>query len=242
MRARLSRRLLGLPRLRVQSPWSLILGLVIWSLAAIFLPQQFPDWPMWLHWLTATVTGLLLLGSAITHELAHTFVARRLGVFPRSGGTFVEWRGSSKEGILGRPKDLIVSALAGPVLNLALVPVFWVTGLAVGSVVEPLAAASAYTAMVNLLLAFGNLLPFLPLDGGWVLNGLLWAATGDRSRAGHIALSLSQGVGVVVVGVGALAMFSGAVLVGAWAVLSGLVLTSAARLPPEAAEETNGRA
>ena len=77
-------------RLRVPGTWTVITGLVVWFLVSVYFPQEYPDWPTWLQWLTATGTALLLLTTAVIHELAHTVVARRRHVVVKGSAAFLD--------------------------------------------------------------------------------------------------------------------------------------------------------
>jgi Zn-dependent protease len=86
---------------------------------------------------------------------------------------------------LGEPRrDLVLVAAAGPASNLlvagAAAALLWVAGsrLPGGPFAWP-AAALELAVQLNLLLAFFNLVPVPPLDGGTVLGGLLPRALGD---------------------------------------------------------------
>lgn len=90
-----------------------------------------------------------------------------------------------------RAGDIRVS-LAGIVSNLGLVVLFALVIAVVaavgggspfgGSVVSSVAAMATYGVLINLVLAYFNLIPVPPLDGSHVLYHLLPAATGARYR------------------------------------------------------------
>ncbi len=90
-----------------------------------------------------------------------------------------------------RAGDIRVS-LAGIVSNLGLVVLFALVIAVVaavgggspfgGSVVSIVAAMATYGVLINLVLAYFNLIPVPPLDGSHVLYHLLPAATGARYR------------------------------------------------------------
>ena len=85
-------------------------------------------------------------------------------------------------GYLRNPrKDMVWIALAGPVSNLILA--FILVGVLTKmshSLPETLSQMIQYGIMINLLLAFFNMLPIPPLDGSRVLKGLLPAAQAQR--------------------------------------------------------------
>ncbi|MCL2375397.1 MAG: site-2 protease family protein [Firmicutes bacterium] len=101
----------------------------------------------------------------VIHEFAHAAVAKRLGL--KLDGIKLMPYGASLTGQfeLARPKDEILIALAGPLVNFILVILF----IALWWLV-PVAYLFTYSFVyVNLGTAFFNLLPVFPLDGGRAL-------------------------------------------------------------------------
>jgi len=85
------------------------------------------------------------------------------------------------ENLRNPKKDMIWVSAAGPITNLILAIVSagllrLLLAVPVGSasfVVQPLSSMAAFSIYINLLLAFFNMIPIPPLDGGRVLMGLL---------------------------------------------------------------------
>jgi len=183
------------------------------------------------------LTTLVLFASVLFHELFHCLAAQRVGgradeilIWPLGGLAFVRHA--------HRPGPHTVVAAAGVLGN------FILAGLAAAV----LAASGRSIPMpgpmdlqerdmlvqlwnVNAVLGALNLLPLYPLDGGSVLQGLLWRRMGYR-LATQITLVLGAlgGVGMVVAYLGGFSwMF---ILLGAW------VLTRCAGLYMELREGT----
>jgi Zn-dependent protease len=129
---------------------------------------------------------LCLLGSVLLHELGHALTARRHGIGVR--GITLEllggWTEMDREAPTPRVDALV--SLAGPAVSLVLGGAATLAALALpdrtvlGQIAFQLAAS-------NILVAFFNVLPGLPLDGGRALRAAVWALLKDRNRATVVA-------------------------------------------------------
>lgn len=134
----------------------------------------------------AFLLAVLLLLSVLVHELAHAAVAAATGT-PATHIVLDLWGGHTAfDRESSGPWRSIGVAAAGPLSNaaLALVTEVLARGAEPGGVTRLLLTA---TATANLLVAGFNALPGLPLDGGRVLEGLVWRATGDQLRGTVVA-------------------------------------------------------
>ncbi len=181
-------RVAGAP-LILQPMWFLVAAVVTALLVPLVrsaLPGVAVGW-------TVVIAGtfvVVLFASVLLHELAHAYVARRLGrhvhevVLSALGGHTAFSRGS-----LGPGGSALVAA-AGPAVNLVLGGVLLAAAqpLLAGATLTQRATGVLVTAMAsaNLLVAAFNLVPGLPLDGGQLLASLVWRLTG-RQHAGTVA-------------------------------------------------------
>ncbi|MFA9477853.1 site-2 protease family protein [Phycisphaerales bacterium AB-hyl4] len=161
-----------------------------------------------------TVAIFLALFAIVTlHEFGHALACRSVGgqanrivLWPLGGIAFVR----PPE----RPDAMLWTIVAGPLVNVALVPVTLVLfGTFVGNPLEfPWFDAAAtqqllreftiferFVAIVtwmNFLLLVFNMLPIYPLDGGQTLQAILWFGLG-RARSLHIAASIGFVLAIV---------------------------------------------
>ncbi|GAA3823481.1 peptidase M50 [Cellulomonas soli] len=137
-------------------------------------------------YLVALVFVVLLFASVLVHELAHGLVARSRGQQPREF-VLTLWGGhTSFDGAASTPLTSALVGIAGPLANLVLAALAW----ALAQVVAPasLSALILYAAaFANAFVAGFNLIPGLPLDGGRVLEALVWAISKDRHRGTIVA-------------------------------------------------------
>jgi CBS domain-containing protein len=98
------------------------------------------------------------------------------------------------------------------------------------------AATLSWLGYINILLGVFNLLPAFPLDGGRLLQSLIWLRTRDRLRATSIAARVGMVFAFLLIAYG-LASFlvAGNLIGGVWSVFLGWFLLSAAR-----SEEASG--
>jgi Zn-dependent protease len=136
-------------------------------------------------YLVAFGFAFILLLSVFVHELAHAGVAAATGT-PATEIVLDVWGGHTAfaEESAGPWRSVAVSII-GPVSNAAIAAVAYAafTHAHQHDVTRLLLIA---TATSNAFVAVFNALPGLPLDGGRVLEALVWRATGDRA-AGTLA-------------------------------------------------------
>ncbi|GGB66669.1 peptidase M50 [Knoellia flava TL1] len=137
-----------------------------------------------------------LLVSVLVHEGAHAATAVAVGL-PVHRVKADLWGGhTAYDPRLSTPGKAALIAVVGPLANLALGAVAWVASLAMTSEVPERVLFGV--AFVNVLLAVFNLLPGLPLDGGQLVDALVWRLTGRREKgliaAGWTGRAVTVGV------------------------------------------------
>lgn len=167
---------------------------------------------------------LSMLALVTLHELAHAYACRK------SGGVVTEimlwpFGGLTELDVPDEPRPMLKAALAGPLLNLALVPIFAIplylltgslaslgfnpvtwgqTGAALtlrsGETTWWLVALGAMHAVNLTLLVFNLLLPMYPLDAARILEAILLtrhAPSRAKWYATNTGLGVATGVGLV---------------------------------------------
>jgi Zn-dependent protease len=144
-----------------------------------------------LAWNVAEYLCLFLI--VLLHEFGHSLACRQVGgianrivLWPLGGVAFVNPP--------PRPGATLWSIVAGPLVNVVLVPVIFVLGLTSRSLggIETwpnLHALLRSLWSINLWLLIFNVLPIYPLDGGQILRSLLWFVLG-RARSLMVATLL----------------------------------------------------
>ena len=154
-----------------------------WFVVALFELQRAQDYssPVW-----SVLEYLSLFAIVTMHEFGHALACRQVGgraerivLWPLGGVAYVDPP--------QRPGATLWSIAAGPLVNVALVPVLvglYLLGRSLGwGVTAPDALALARAvAYINGGLLLFNILPVYPLDGGQILRSLLWFVIG-RSRS-----------------------------------------------------------
>jgi CBS domain-containing protein len=121
------------------------------------------------------------------------------------------------------PKTEVKIAIVGPLMSFALAALFW--GLHAALDRGGLAGATLeYLAFVNAALGVFNLLPGFPLDGGRVFRALAWWRTGSLERGTKLASDRGKGLALGIMFLGAVEIFTGALLGGVWLLFIGMFL------------------
>ena len=220
-------RVAGIP-IGIHYTWLFAFTFFSWSLAERFFPDYFPGWHTATYWATGFLAALLLFTSVLVHELAHSVVARAIGLPVQSITLFVFGGVSNLGSEAQRAKDEFAIAIVGPLTSLALAVASWAMLQGLGGNDGPVEAILWYVLLINALLAVFNLLPGLPLDGGRVLRSLVWGTTGSLPRATNIAARTGQALGWILVALGVVQIVSGNVVGGLWTGFVGWFLSQAA--------------
>ncbi|MEM6854835.1 MAG: site-2 protease family protein [Planctomycetota bacterium] len=141
-----------------------------------------------------------LFGIIVLHEFGHALACRSVGgeakhivLWPLGGVAFVAPP--------PRPGAVLWSIAAGPLVNVALVPVFFGLYYGIyGSLTLPIDATKPQAflyiiASINTALLVFNMLPIYPLDGGQIVQSILWFFMG-RAKS----LRITAGIGLVIGG------------------------------------------
>ena len=219
--------------------WSLLVvaGLIAWSLATGLLPAASPGQTSGAYWTAGIVSAFVYLACLLAHELAHSVVAMRRGVRVE-GITLWLFGGVSRFGSeSSSPGAQAWITFVGPLTSLLLGVAFFLASVAIGGGANNpglLAATLAWLGFINILLGVFNLLPAFPLDGGRILQSLIWLRTHDRLRATRIAARIGRAFAFIFIAYGLITFFAaGSLIGGVWSIFLGWFLLSAAR-----AEET----
>lgn len=145
----------------------------------------------------AVIYALSLLLSVLAHEAAHAVTARTFGHTVHRVVADL-WGGHTAfEASRATPLTSAAIAVVGPLTNAILAIVCLVASAALGNTLT--ASILGGIAFVNGALAVLNMLPGLPLDGGQVVEAVVWGITKDQGRARVIAGMLGRGLVVLIV-------------------------------------------
>ncbi len=185
--------------------WFIIFAFLTYSFAVSFLQ----DYERWERVVAGLSISLLLFGSVLVHELAHSLVAIRNGIQVKSITLFILGGVAQIAREAARPRTELLIALAGPLCSLLLAGIFGLIWFLIQvSKDQGITFDSAldnpvfWLAWINLILALFNLIPGLPLDGGRVLRAIIWRSTGDYRRASRIASLAGRAVAYLFIGAG----------------------------------------
>jgi Zn-dependent protease/predicted transcriptional regulator len=228
--------------------WLFIFLLIAWDLSTVF-NQLHPAWTTSVVWGGAIAAALLFFFSVLLHELAHSLVAQSQGVPVRNITLFLFGGVSDIQREPPSPRAEFFITIVGPLTSLIIGVVLLVLA---GTTASPISAMTGssnslsglkllptmllWLGSINILLAFFNMIPGFPLDGGRVLRSILWAITGNLRRATQMASQAGQIIAWLFIVAGIMMVFGydipvlGTGLInGLWLAFIGWFLNSAAQ-------------
>ena len=184
-----------------------------WFLVAIYEIQSQSGKYSSVAWNVAEYLALFLI--VLTHEFGHAMACRSVGgtanrilLWPFGGVAYV----SPPQ----RPGATLWSIAAGPLVNVALMPILYFAMMVSRPSSEVDTIPNLYVFLdsvlwINVMLLVFNLLPIYPLDGGQILRSLLWYPFG-RARSLMVATVFGF---VGAAGLIAFAVYQGSIWLGA---------------------------
>lgn len=209
--------------------WLIIVVLLTWSLATGWFASLYPGWSPSVYWTVSLCASLLLFGSVLAHELAHSLVARARGLPVKNITLFIFGGVSNIEREPQGPGVEFQMALAGPLTSLVMGGLALLLLRAIQGGTSPLAALLSYLGVTNILLGLFNLVPGFPLDGGRVLRAVIWKVSGSMYTATRVATFAGQAVAYLLLFIGLLFFFEGRLFDGLWLGVIGWFLLSGAQ-------------
>src|SRR5262245_41847600 len=197
------------------------------------LDGQFPEISSGETFAFAVFGMLIFFGSVFLHEAAHAVTARLAGIEVH-GITLVFFGGftaarSEEKG----PGPAFAIAALGPATSLALAVLFWWLANVTEGGSGPLPGILGYIAWVNRFMAIFNALPGLPLDGGRMLQAIVWRITGKPKTATRIAAKGGLVVGAAVIALAIWGLIQQDLGLAIWAGLIGLFILRGAQASEE---------
>jgi len=142
------------------------------------------------------ISALIILLSIVIHEIAHLIISRRLGVVVTEIG-FNFFGGIVKlkeEPTI--PMNEIKICIVGPISNLIIGITFLALSRSLLLNFHVYIATSFYFfALFNTIIAFFNLIPAFPLDGGRALRAYLWDRTQDYGFSTNVVSKIGSILG-----------------------------------------------
>lgn len=191
----------GIP-VRLHWSWLIISGLLMVTLTPFY--QRYTD--LVGASLLALLTVLLIGVSIVLHELSHALIARRYAIAVQCITLFALGGVAEVGQDAPTPDSEFAVAVAGPLFSLLLAVLLalicgaagWSVGWSGQPVSMLLVTVALHLALTNAIMAIFNLLPGYPMDGGRMLQAILWFLTDDRLISTRIAARVGQGCGLLI--------------------------------------------
>lgn len=213
-----------------------LLAILSFLLATSVLPHSVPDHVAVTYWTVAIVVAIMFVVSLLVHELAHSFMARRLGIGVTGITLWLLGGVSEMDSEPETPGAAFAIAVVGPLASLMAGGAFLAASLGLDAISGPpiYVAGLQWLGIVNLVLGVFNLLPAAPLDGGHVVAAAMWKIRGDRLGGQISAAFLGRILGAGLAGLGLFQLVATGSWLSIWNIGLGMMLFQSARYREQA--------
>ncbi len=218
-------RLFGID-IAIHISWLLVFALFSFTLSEGYFPAEMPRLTKVEYWSLGIITTLLLFGSVLVHEFAHSLVAIKQGIPIKRITLFIFGGVAQLEREPDHPSAEFKITISGPVASFILAFIFGMVYL----ILPPergFTEAVNFLARVNFTVALINLVPAFPLDGGRLLRALIWWFKGNLLHATKIAVSIGSIFAIISMGLGFFLVFYYQWIWGLWYIFLGWMVYQA---------------
>lgn len=205
--------------------WFIVFFLITYTLAEYFYPYYYPNHSFLTYLFFGAISAILLFVSVLLHELAHSLVAKHYGIPVKNINLFIFGGVAMIEEEAPSPKVEFLIAIAGPLCSFFLGMTFFL--LAYFYPEDNLFNGLInYLMYVNFAIAFFNLVPAFPLDGGRILRSIIWAKK-DLITATKVSAFTGKAFAYFLMLLGVLSIVQGSFINAVWYFFLGWFLKNA---------------
>ncbi len=205
-------------QIEVHLSWFIIFALVTFSLATGYIPNNYPGLDQMTRWIIGGIVALMFFLSVLLHELSHSLLSISAGIPVKKITLFIFGGVSQLDKEPDEPLKELKIAIAGPAMSLFLSVLFFLLATLSRNIGahEVFYVLFAYLSSANMVLAIFNLVPAFPLDGGRVVQALIWYFSGNLQKARKFSSAMGRVIGYVFIYFGIFMVLNGNILNGVW--------------------------
>jgi len=209
--------------------------LITVSLSTTILPNFSPGLEQSNYLIAGIVCAFISLFSILFHETAHSNAARKYGIKFQKIVLF-GFGGIAFQPIeITNPKNEIYMASAGPLISFIISGLSFLIWYGIHQtnmlIIQgfPISSIVFYSATINLVIGFFNLLPVFPSDGGRILRSFLSYLTHDQVKATLNAIKIGWILSSLIIITGIVVSIRISLVDGIWLMLVAVFLIRASR-------------
>lgn len=145
------------------------------------------------HVIISCLILIFILVSLLAHEYAHLFAAEWMHLSVKEITVSLFGAATSMNDEPSSPKEAFLLYLVGPLINILMGIAFYAGHLSIERC-DIFAAVCFFMATFNGIFSAYNLLPVIPLDGGFIMRSALWRISGDWLWSTRVSCNIGNGV------------------------------------------------